>query len=80
MFLDLQEHLQAAADKPVSEIHLAMDRASIAAYLGLTPPALSRAFRTLISKQIISYRDLHHVKVLDRDIFNRLARAHKRGD
>ena len=36
MFLDLQEHLQAARGESVSEIHLPMDRSGIAAYLGLT--------------------------------------------
>lgn len=75
MFLDLQEHLQAARGGPQSEIHLAMDRSSIAAYLGLTAAALSRAFRTLASKKIISSRNLHYVKVLNRDAFNRLADA-----
>ena len=34
MFLELQEHLQAARGEPVSEIYLPTDRSSIAAYLG----------------------------------------------
>ena len=75
MFLDLQEHLQAAAGEPVSEIHLPMDRSSIAAYLGLTLEALSRTFRMLVSRKIISSRNLHYVKVLNRDAFNALADA-----
>ena len=72
MFLELQEHLQIARGEPTSEIYLPMDRSSIAAYLGLTGAALSRAFRTLTSKQVISSRNRHHVKILDRDAFNRL--------
>jgi CRP/FNR family transcriptional regulator len=72
MFLDLQERLQTASGDSVSEISLAMDRSSIAAYLGLSLAALSRAFRTLITKQILSSRDRHHVKILDRDAFNRM--------
>lgn len=73
MFLDLQQNLQAARGEPVSEINLPMDRSSIAAYLGLTAAAVSRAFRTLVSRKIISCRDLHHVKVLNRTAFNKLA-------
>lgn len=75
MFLDLQEHLQAARGEPISEIYLPMDRSSIAAYIGLTAAAVSRAFRTLTSRKLISTRDLHHVKVLNRDAFNKLADA-----
>ncbi len=54
MFLELQERLQLARGESPLEIYLPMDRSSIAAYLGLTLAALSRAFRTLVSKQIIS--------------------------
>ena len=75
MFLELQEHLQSASGKAVSEIDLPMDRSSIAAYLGLTLAALGRAFRTLILKQIISCRDRHHVRIVDRGALNRLADA-----
>jgi CRP-like cAMP-binding protein len=75
MFLELQEHLQLARGEPSLEIYLPMDRSSIAAYLGMTLAALSRAFRTLVSKQIISSRDRHHIKILDRNALNRLADA-----
>jgi CRP-like cAMP-binding protein len=73
MFLDLQEHQQVATGEADPEIYLPMDRSSIAAYLGLSLPALSRAFRKLILKKIISCRDRHHVKILNRNAFNRLA-------
>jgi len=76
MFLELQEHLQMTdSGKTASEIYLPMDRSSIASYLGLTPAALSRAFRMLVSRQVISCRDRHHVKILDREALNRLADA-----
>ena len=75
MFLDLQEHLQAARGEPISEIYLPMDRSSIAAYLGLSLGALSRAFRMLVSRKLITSRSLHYVKVVDRNAFNRLAVA-----
>jgi len=73
MFLDLQEHLQLSRGEAISEIHLPMDRSSIAAYLGITLAALGRAFRTLSSKRIIYARNRRHVKILDREAFNRLA-------
>ena len=73
MFLDLQEHLQIGRGEQASEILLPMDRSSIAAYLGMTLAALSRAFRTLISRKIISTRNRQHVKIVDRDALNRLA-------
>jgi len=73
MFLDLQEQLQGLSDQTASEIFLPMDRSSIAAYLGLTLSALSRAFRSLISTNIIRLRDRHHVKIVDRDAFNQMA-------
>ena len=73
MFLDLQERLQAARGEPISDIQLAMDRSSIAAYLGLTPAALSRAFRALVSRKIIESVNLHCVRVIDRDAFSALA-------
>ena len=79
MFLDLQEHLQISRGEPESEIYLPMDRSSIAAYLGITLAALGRAFRALISKRIISARNRHHVKILDRDAFNRLADTRSEG-
>ena len=75
MFLELQEHLESASGEAVSEINLPMDRSSIAAYLGITLAALGRAFRTLVSKQVISCRDRHHVRIVDRGALNRLADA-----
>jgi CRP/FNR family transcriptional regulator len=79
MFLDLQEHLQSLSDETASEIFLPMSRSSIAAYLGLTLAAVSRAFRSLISKKIISFRDRHHVTIADRDAFNSLANTYSAG-
>ena len=75
MFLDQQEQLQRLSDQTASEIYIPMDRSSIAAYLGLTLAAVGRAFRSLISKKIISSRDRHHVKIVERDAFNRIVDA-----
>lgn len=75
MFLDLQRHLQIARFSSGHEIYLPMDRSSIAAYLGITLPALSRAFRSLVSKRIVATRDRHHVQITDKNAFNRLLNA-----
>jgi CRP-like cAMP-binding protein len=73
MFLDLQEHLQLSRGETAAEIHLPMDRSSIADYLGLTLAAVGRAFRALTTRNIISLRDRHHVRVLDRAALDELA-------
>lgn len=73
MFLDLQEQLQLSRGEPAAEIYLPMDRSSIADYLGLTLAAVGRAFRTLASGKIISLRDRHHVKMIDRNALGHLA-------
>jgi CRP-like cAMP-binding protein len=73
MFLELLERLQITRGEAASEIHLPMGRSSIAAYLGLTLAALSRAFRTLAVRQIISARDLRHIRIVDREAFQKLA-------
>ena len=73
MFLELLERLQITRGEPASEIHLPMGRSSIAAYLGLTPAALSRALHTLTASKIISARDRRHIKILDRAAFQKLA-------
>jgi CRP-like cAMP-binding protein len=72
MFLRLQERLQIARAEPVSEIYLPMDRTSISAYLGLTASALSRAFHSLVSRKIISTRDRRHVKIINREAFDKI--------
>jgi CRP-like cAMP-binding protein len=75
MFLDLHQHLQEVRGGPISEIYLPMDRTDIAEYLGLTLAAVSRTFRALISRNIISCPNRQHVKLLDREAFERLASA-----
>jgi CRP-like cAMP-binding protein len=73
MFLELLERLQIARGEPVAEIYLPVGRSSIAAYLGLTPASLSRALRSLTSKNIISARGLRHIKIVDRAAFQKVA-------
>jgi CRP-like cAMP-binding protein len=73
MFLGLHEHLQHAGGDPVSEIYFPMDRTDMAEYLGLTPAAVSRAFRALTCQKLISCRNRQHVKILDKNALEGIA-------
>jgi CRP/FNR family transcriptional regulator len=73
MFLQLLEELQNAKGEPAAEIYLPMDRSHISEYIGVTLAAVSRAFRTLTTRGIIGVRDRHHVRVLDRSAFEKIA-------
>ncbi len=72
MFLQLQEHVQSPAVKP-AEIYLPMDRSDIADYVGMSLAAVSRGLRDLETQNIIKYRDRRHVKIIDREAFEKLA-------
>ena len=73
MFLQLFEQLQIAKGEPTAEIHLPMARSDIAEYIGITLAAVSRAFRTLTKRVIIRVRDRHHVRIVDRSAFEKIA-------
>jgi CRP-like cAMP-binding protein len=73
MFLQLFEQLQIAKGEPAAEIHLPMDRSDISEYVGITLAAVSRAFRTLTTREIIRVRDRHHVRIMDRSGFEKIA-------
>ncbi len=73
MFLNLQEHLQAARGESTAEIYLPMNRSTIAEYIGLSLATLSRTFGSLAARGAIAARDLHHVKILDRAAIRKLA-------
>jgi CRP-like cAMP-binding protein len=73
MFLQMLEQLQAANGGSTNEIYVPMDRSDIAEYIGTTLAAVSRTFRKLTARGILLIRDRRHVKVIDRDVFERLA-------
>jgi CRP-like cAMP-binding protein len=73
MFLQMLEQLQAASGGSTNEIYVPMDRSDIAEYIGTTLAAVSRAFRTLIAHGILQTRNRRHVKVINRDAFEKLA-------
>lgn len=73
MFLQLIEQLEIARGEQTAEIYLPMDRSDIAEYIGITLSAVSRAFRTLITRGVIKFRDRWHVKIVDRNAFEKIA-------
>ncbi len=72
MFLQLQEHVQSADQLP-SEIYLPMDRLDIADYVGMSLAAVSRGFRSLVTRGVIEFRDRRHVKIIDRNALEAFA-------
>ncbi len=73
MFLQLLEELQAHRGESTHEIHLPMDRTEIGEYVGLSLPAVSRAFRKLVGNGVVALRNRHHLTVTNRAAFDRLA-------
>jgi CRP-like cAMP-binding protein len=73
MFLQLVEQLEIARGEQTAEIYLPMDRSDIGEYIGITLAAVSRAFRTLNTRGVIKFRDRGHVKIVDRDAFEKIA-------
>jgi len=73
MFLQLIEQLQIGKGEQVAEIYLPMDRSNIGEYIGMTLAAVGRAFRTLTTRGVIKLRDRAHVRIVDRDAFDKIA-------
>jgi CRP-like cAMP-binding protein len=65
MFLMLQKNLQTATEYKAEQIYLPMSRTEIGEYVGLSLGAVSRGFRELAERGIISNTTRRHVKILD---------------
>jgi CRP/FNR family transcriptional regulator, anaerobic regulatory protein len=72
MFLRM---LQRRDDTDSSRIELAMSRADIARYLGLSSESVTRAFGRLVREGIVAFPSLHVAQILNRSRFERLALA-----
>jgi len=57
--------LQRSSANNIDEIYLAMNRLDIADYLGISPEAVSRSFRSLIDRGAIHLRDRRHVQIVN---------------
>ena len=73
MFLRQLEQLEFARGDDTAEIYVPMDRSDVAEYVGMTLPAVSRAFAALTARGVIAFRNRGHVKVLDRAAFDKLS-------
>ena len=73
MFLQLIEQIHIAKGQQIAEIPLPMGRSDIGRYAGMTLEAVSRAFRSLTTRGIIKLRDRGHVRIVDRDAFDKIA-------
>jgi CRP-like cAMP-binding protein len=73
MFLQLIEQLQIAKGEQAAEIYLPMDRSDIGDYVGMTLAAVSRGFRSLVTRGVIKFRDRRHVRIIDRSAFEKIA-------
>ena len=73
MFFQLIEGLQMARGQQTAEIYLPMDHSDIGSYVGMTLPAVSRAFKALTTRGVIKLRDRGHVTIVDRDAFDKIA-------
>jgi DNA-binding transcriptional regulator LsrR (DeoR family) len=51
---------------PTNEIYLPMRRTEIGKHIGLSLPAVSRAFRTLTARGVVGVRNRRHVQITDR--------------
>jgi len=67
------EALQMAKGQQTAEIYLPMDNSDIGSYVGMTLPAVSRAFKALTTRGVIKVRDRGHVRIVDRDAFDKIA-------
>jgi CRP/FNR family transcriptional regulator len=72
MFLRLIEQLHISRGEQADEIYLPMDRSDISEYIGMTLPAVSRAFRNLTTRGIIKVRNGRRVRITDRDGFEKI--------
>jgi CRP/FNR family transcriptional regulator len=65
LFLQILDHARRARDGDSGEIYLPMTRSDIADYIGFSLAAVSRSFRALASRHLISFRDRRHLLIAD---------------
>ena len=63
LFLQMLDRSRQARDGDSREIYLPMTRSDIADYIGFSLPAVSRSFRSLADRHLISFRDRRHLLI-----------------
>jgi CRP-like cAMP-binding protein len=66
LFLQMLETHQASRGESAGEVYLQMTRRDIAAYVAITPEAVTRSLRDLVSRGAIAFRDRRHVQIINR--------------
>jgi len=72
-FIVLLREKQVDRGGSATNIELTMSRLDIAAYIGISPEAVSRALHELVTRGVIAFRDRHHVTVTESDALEQLA-------
>jgi CRP-like cAMP-binding protein len=65
LFLQMLDRSREARDGGSGEIYLPMSRTDIADYIGFSLAAVSRSFRALAARHLISFRDRRHLLITD---------------
>jgi CRP-like cAMP-binding protein len=65
LFLQMLDRSRQSRDGVIGEIYLPMTRSDVADYIGFSLAAVSRAFRALAARRLISFRDRRHVLITD---------------
>jgi len=71
-FLQMLEQHQVARGEDAKEIRIPMNRSDIAEYVGMSLAAVSRSFASLVSRGIVKNGDRHHLRIIDRDAFEKI--------
>jgi len=66
LFLQMLETHHAARGESVGEAYLQMTRRDIAAYVAITPEAVTLSLRDLVSRGAIAFRDRRHIQIINR--------------
>jgi CRP-like cAMP-binding protein len=67
MFLQMLESHQAARNESTEHVYLPMTRSDIGDYIGISPEAVSRSFKALKNRGVITFSDRRHVKIVGRE-------------
>ena len=80
LFLQMLENHQAANGEGTGEVYLPMRRSDIADYVGMSLEAVSRSFRALASRGVVTFRDRRYVQIISRAQLEMVASESKTSD
>jgi CRP-like cAMP-binding protein len=80
MFVQMLARSEQAREEGAAEIYLPMSRSDIADYIGMSLPAVSRAFRVIERLGLVRFRDRRHLRIIDQAGLDSLGAEHRDGD